>query len=46
MAPRKKPPKTGGDLVIVWSYVHHKTKKRVTSKSGKPFAFYAKKKAA
>lgn len=47
MSSRKKPTrKTGGNLVIVYSYIHYKTKKRVTSKSGKPFAFYAKKKAA
>jgi hypothetical protein len=47
MAPRKKPPaKADGDLVIVQSFVHWKTKKRVYRKDGKPFAFRVKRKAA
>ena len=46
MAARKKSPKKGGDLVIVYSFIHYKTKKRVTRPNGKPFAFRVKKSAA
>jgi hypothetical protein len=47
MADRKKPLKgSGGGMVIVYSYIHYKTKKRIRRKNGKPFAFPARKKAA
>jgi hypothetical protein len=46
MAPRKKSPaKAETDRVIVMSYIHHKTKRRVYSKTGKPFCFSRRKAA-
>lgn len=47
MAPRRKPlDDNGSELVFVYSFVHHKTKRRVFAKNGKPFCFRVKRKAA